>query len=391
MNIAVLTNIATPYRTHFFDVLHEEVNQAGGDFRVFYMGDTEVGRPWRYPAFARPYTERLPGVHPRVKGVTFHTNWSVTSTLRRFGPDVILVAGAWLLPTNILVQLTRPLLRKPVTIFWSESHSRERRSQSKLIAKISIPLRRLIYESYDAIAVPGQFAEEHVRGISEGDTRFIALPNVVDGTFYSQAAKRWSEQSDGPGHSGESLMGRLNMVIPARMIEKKGIRPFLEHLASDPSLSERVSVTIAGDGPEEESIRALVSRNSHLDVRMTGQVSPNAIVDLYADSDCFVLPSLADPNPLSVIEALWAGMPLLLSDKVGNWPECLVEDENGFVFDPESRASTLEGISRLLDKDGDWHARAHACSVRIAEERFDSGDVARSLIRECAGLISKKA
>jgi glycosyltransferase involved in cell wall biosynthesis len=72
------------------------------------------------------------------------------------------------------------------------------------------------------------------------------------------------------------------------------------------------------------------------------------MLTLYAQADGFCLPSLSDPNPLSVIEALWAGLPLLLSTKVGNHPECLEQGKNGFAFDPLKASSVQRAISNWM-------------------------------------------
>lgn len=73
------------------------------------------------------------------------------------------------------------------------------------------------------------------------------------------------------------------------------------------------------------------------------------MVTLYAAADLFVLPSLRDPSPLSAVEALAAGLPLLLSDKAGNVDEVLTPG-NGWRFSPErpiEMRSLLKSILRL--------------------------------------------
>src|SRR5207253_3229992 len=93
---------------------------------------------------------------------------------------------------------------------------------------------------------------------------------------------------------------------------------------------------------------------------------------LYASSDFFLLPSLRDPNPLSVIEAVWAGLPLIISNCCGNWPEAVEEGVNGWVVDPTSHTQLRDVFERALGLTQEERARAGAASARIARQRFST-------------------
>ena len=53
---------------------------------------------------------------------------------------------------------------------------------------------------------------------------------------------------------------------------------------------------------------------------------------VYAIADLMVLPSIHDPNPLSVVEALHSGLPIALSEMAGNVEEAITEGKNGWVL-----------------------------------------------------------
>ena len=63
----------------------------------------------------------------------------------------------------------------------------------------------------------------------------------------------------------------------------------------------------------------------------------------------FLLASLRDPCPLSVVEALWMSKPLLISNHCGNISEALVESKNGFSFDPLSSKSIKNNLDLMLN------------------------------------------
>jgi len=113
-----------------------------------------------------------------------------------------------------------------------------------------------------------------------------------------------------------------------------------------------------------------------------GEVSRHEIAELYALADCMLLPSIADPNPLAVVEALWSGLPLLLSSHVGNHPEAVKSGLNGYVFDYQEPKVATELFDQMIASDVSWRASASAASLAIAREVFDSRKVVRHLLRE---------
>ena len=95
--------------------------------------------------------------------------------------------------------------------------------------------------------------------------------------------------------------------------------------------SEVIRRLLAEDGPDFDSVRESISRRPDVGFRMLGHQPQQKMLDYYLAADVFVLPSLGDPNPLAAIEALWAGLPLLLNCGVGNWYEVLEPGKNGWL------------------------------------------------------------
>ncbi len=55
---------------------------------------------------------------------------------------------------------------------------------------------------------------------------------------------------------------------------------------------------------------------------------------LYKLSDLFIIPSVKDNNPLTLIEALHSKLPILASNKIGNYPEAIQDGINGWSLNP---------------------------------------------------------
>ena len=115
----------------------------------------------------------------------------------------------------------------------------------------------------------------------------------------------------------------------------------------------------------KEEIERYASAN-HIDVRLTGFLNQDQVTDYLALADWFLLPSLSDPNPLSVIEAMWAGLPLACSKYVGNNPETLTDGVNGFLFDTLDKGEMEETLKKIKEADEDWLKKAGEASLEVA-------------------------
>jgi glycosyltransferase involved in cell wall biosynthesis len=172
------------------------------------------------------------------------------------------------------------------------------------------------------------------------------------------------------------------LLIAARLAPEKGLLQFLSSLEHiDPALREKLVVCIAGTGPLLPELQQWTATRS-VAVWLLGHQSESEMVELYAQADGFCLPSISDPNPLSVIEAIWAGLPLLLSSRVGNHPECLQDGKNGFLFDVFDQSSTTSAISRWLELSPKELSAFGNRSSQIAHEKFDPDQVIEAFLNE---------
>lgn len=80
----------------------------------------------------------------------------------------------------------------------------------------------------------------------------------------------------------------------------------------------RLRLVLAGDGPEREAVRALADRVGQGRVHLAGFVEVADLPAYYAAADLLVHPSSQDPHPLVISEAIYCGLPCLVSDRVGS-------------------------------------------------------------------------
>jgi glycosyltransferase involved in cell wall biosynthesis len=84
-------------------------------------------------------------------------------------------------------------------------------------------------------------------------------------------------------------------------------------------------------------------------VTLTGYRSP--AVEVFAEADIAVVPSLEEPFGTAAVEAMLAGRPLVVSD-VGGLPEIVGADETGLVVPPGDAQALADAVASLLDDAG---------------------------------------
>lgn len=112
----------------------------------------------------------------------------------------------------------------------------------------------------------------------------------------------------------------------------------------------RVKLQIAGDGPEEDTLKTLAARLGlgTEDLEFTGWVTGPA--DYLTKLDLFVLPSRVEPFGLVVVEAMAAGVPVISSDIDG--PRTILRSgELGLMVPREDPSALADGIAAAL---ADW-------------------------------------
>jgi len=112
--------------------------------------------------------------------------------------------------------------------------------------------------------------------------------------------------------------------------------------------------------------------------RLLGTRPPEEMPAAYADADLFCLPSWWEAMPLSVLEAMSAGLPVVASD-VGDVSR-LVTPECGAVV-PAKEPQRLAEALRALLADPELRRKQGAASRRRAVEGFSSTATARAIDR----------
>jgi glycosyltransferase involved in cell wall biosynthesis len=120
-------------------------------------------------------------------------------------------------------------------------------------------------------------------------------------------------------------------------------------------------------------------------VVFTGTVSDAEKWRLLQQAHFFCLPSYAEGQPISVIEAMAVGLPVI-STPVGSIPE-VVTDENGILVSPGDVEGLCSAVARLTQEPGLRNSMGEA-SARLARERHDMRSVFAGIRKAYCGLVA---
>jgi glycosyltransferase involved in cell wall biosynthesis len=103
-------------------------------------------------------------------------------------------------------------------------------------------------------------------------------------------------------------------------------------------------------GPDKENLIdecKLFSQELNVDVKFTGKLSKEEWVELSNDYNVFINTTNFDNTPVSVIEAMALGLPVV-STNVGGIPFLLTNNENGLLVDINDSEAMIEAIKTLI-------------------------------------------
>jgi phosphatidylinositol alpha-1,6-mannosyltransferase len=254
-------------------------------------------------------------------------------------------------------------------------------------------LVRRVFESIDLVLPVSRATGEACmkRGLPE--SRMRVIHNGVDCSRFPDAPLT------GPDRKGlfeafevpeSAQKDRLILCSVGRQVRRKGYAWFIAHVL--PRLPAHIEYWLAGDGPENGSIREAVHANGLDDrVRLLGKVSEESLQALYRGADLFVMPNIFVPGDMEgfgivMLEAGMNAMPSVAA-RLEGIAEVIEEGENGVFVPPEDADAYVRALLEIdSDRDGLLALRRRA---RVyTESTFGWARTADRYLAACAGRES---
>jgi 1,4-alpha-glucan branching enzyme len=181
------------------------------------------------------------------------------------------------------------------------------------------------------------------------------------------------------------------IIYVGRLVIEKGVQYLLEAV---PGLLERftqVKLVIAGNGPYEQELQQLAAAlciREH--VKFVGFVSETERNRLLTESQVAVFPSIYEPFGMVALEAMAAGVPVIVS-RTGGLAEIVTHEVVGLSFEPGNVAQLQMCLLRIL-KNPEWAANLSRRAREMVEREYTWQAVARQTGRiyqqELAGRMA---
>jgi sugar transferase (PEP-CTERM/EpsH1 system associated) len=152
----------------------------------------------------------------------------------------------------------------------------------------------------------------------------------------------------------------------ALLVNKNGLKPI------------EVKLTMVGDGELMTSLKALTTELSLNEyVQFTG--ARNDIAELLSTADVFVLSSIAEGIPMTVLEAMSSGL-AIISTRVGGLPELIEHGVSGYLVDKQNSEALADAMHQYLDDKNKIIEHGHKGQLLIAEKFEESAVVQAYLV-----------
>lgn len=192
------------------------------------------------------------------------------------------------------------------------------------------------------------------------------------------AGPHWHRLPNGiPAVTRHPLPARPSVLFLGRLVARK--RPGLFATTAAALLAEGVDADFALVGPDEgegAAVRAVVERAGDDRLRWEGPLEPSAVAARIARASLVVLPSLAEPFPVAVLEAMAAGRGVVVVQDCGLAP-AVAAGGAGAVVGPEP-AALLPAVRDLLTRPGALETAGEA-AWRTSHEQFSMDGVVSRL------------
>ncbi len=199
------------------------------------------------------------------------------------------------------------------------------------------PITRSIWRNaHGVIAVSAELRDLALQTWPGGDLHVIQNGVDVSEFHPRDAAPRAKE-------------GKLKAVVVAQLIERKGLQFLLQALAGLPApLRSRLDVAIYGVGPYACVLESLaLSLNVNEAVTFHGLAKHEQLPEIMREAELFILPSLQEGLPLSLLEAMSSGL-AIVATRVGGIPAVLQDREQALLVDAADSAQLQTALAEVI-------------------------------------------
>ncbi|MBN1795977.1 MAG: glycosyltransferase [Sedimentisphaerales bacterium] len=183
---------------------------------------------------------------------------------------------------------------------------------------------------------------------------------------------------------------KIIILTVARLVEEKGLKYGIEALSillkSKPDL--KLEYRIIGDGPLRGQLEELVGELGLCNiVSFLGSMNRKEVAEHLNNAHIFLLPSVAEILPVSLIEAQAAGLPAVATS-IGSVGEIISDGKTGFIVPAREPYAVAEKLLYLIEHKELWPEMGRLARRHI-ESKYDINKLNDRLVNIYQEILTK--
>ncbi|MDR7418500.1 MAG: glycosyltransferase [Armatimonadota bacterium] len=247
-------------------------------------------------------------------------------------------------------------------------------------ARLTRELNRRTYRMNEVVIAVSEEVRKAVAAYANGRPRIVTIQNTVDVDAIAATPVEAAAVRREFGLPEEALL----VTTVGNLTPKKGHAHLLAAAAQVAARVPNVRFLLVGQGPLADELRAEADR-LRLDGTFVFAGYRADAIRLMAASDLFVLSSLFEGLPVTLLEAMALGKPSVVT-RVGGIPE-VVDDASSMLVAPGDPAALAEAIAGLLTAPA-RRAQMGAAAREQARRRYGVGQMVRAVEQVYADVLA---
>ena len=186
--------------------------------------------------------------------------------------------------------------------------------------------------------------------------------------------------------AGRTYASATRLVFAGTWRKNKGIEDLVPAFTTLARRRSALTLTVLGSGVEVSSVAAAFPEDLRARIQVVVRADDRLAARTLAESDVFVLPSLFEGTPLTLVEAMMSGLPIVTTDTCG-MKDAIRHDVTGLLVPIRDREAIAGAIERLLER-AEVRERLGRAAQQTALARFTWPQVAGEVLGAYEALVS---
>jgi glycosyltransferase involved in cell wall biosynthesis len=265
-------------------------------------------------------------------------------------------------PRKYIIVILSKLFRKKIII---QTHGGEFFKIYNQYPRIVKKMVKSFFGMSDAILVLSEIRKKEYSNIAPKNKIFV-IPNFVS-----------VPELDKKPHKA------IKIIYMGVLSDKKGVQDLIK--SAKYFVKEDFIIYIAGEGELAKYRKQTQELNLANKINFLGWIDGAKKDKLFREADIFVLPSYYEDLPMSILEAMSYGLPII-STNIAGIPELVTEGSNGYLVTPGDVKSLANRLKKLiLNKKLRETMGKH--SINIIKTKYEKSLIEQKIINLYGGLI----